>query len=362
MADDLRCCGNLLSARSTDCYHLFPPGIHYVRYHGLFQHCLRYGRHNLSGFHFRRSEDREGSAAHGPVEQHISEFFGRKLLPFVGVRRIGIGTLDKDNRCDGSLVSARRLDCDDLVPPRYDFRDENGLFQHRVRNGRYNLSRLYLWPTNHRNRSPARDFAKRCRSQRNGRFRNDLVGVVLERRPVECDFGYNGPNELPARNPDAKHMVPPGIPLIHQNGLFQFGLGRNGSDYTRKHRRRPDHCGLRTACRPAECFSRYDRRHGKLLFLAVCPRVFRSVADDLRRCGNLLSARSADCDHLFPTGIHYTHYHGLFQHGLRDGRDCGTGLHFRRPDRRGFAAARQIGKPRRSVRFVRELYPFVGIF
>lgn len=37
------------------------------------------------------------------------------------------------------------------------------------------------------------------------------MGVVLERRPVECDFGYNGPNELPSRNPDAKHMVPPRV-------------------------------------------------------------------------------------------------------------------------------------------------------
>ena len=241
MADDLRCCGNLLSARSTDCYHLFPSRSHDARHYSLFQHCLRYGRHNLAGLHFRRSEDREGSAAHSPVEQHISEFFGRKLLPFVGVRRIGIGTLDKDNRCDGSLVSARRLDCDDLVPPRYDFRDENGLFQHRVRNGRHHLAGNDFGRTDHRDGCQSNGIAKRCRSQRNGRFRDGLVGVVLERRPVECDCGHYGSDELPARSPDAKHMVPPGVPLIHQDGLFQFGLGRNGGNYARKHRRQSDY-------------------------------------------------------------------------------------------------------------------------
>ena len=140
MANDLRRCGNLLSARRPDCYHLFPPRSHDARHYGLFQHCLRYGRHNLSRLHFRRSEDREGNTAHSPVEQHISELFGRRLLPFVGVRRIGIGTLDKDSRCYGQFVSARCPDCDGLVPPRYDFRDENGLFQHRLRHGRHHLA------------------------------------------------------------------------------------------------------------------------------------------------------------------------------------------------------------------------------
>ena len=67
-------------------------------------------------------------------------FSGRRLLPFVGVRRIGIGTLDKDSRCYGQFVSARCPDCDGLVPSRYDFRDENGLFQHRVRHGRHHLA------------------------------------------------------------------------------------------------------------------------------------------------------------------------------------------------------------------------------
>ena len=241
MANDLRRCGNLLSARRPDCYHLFPPRSHDARHYGLFQHCLRYGRHNLSRLHFRRSEDREGNTAHSPVEQHISELFGRRLLPFVGVRRIGIGTLDKDSRCYGQFVSARCPDCDGLVPPRYDFRDENGLFQHRLRHGRCDLSRLYLGRPKNRTIDYASNSTKRYRSQRDGRFRDGLVGVVLERRPVEYDCRHYGPNELPAGFSRAKHMVPPGLPFIHQDGLFQFGLGRNGGNYARKHRRQSDY-------------------------------------------------------------------------------------------------------------------------
>ena len=143
----------------------------------------------------------------------------------MGVRRIGIGTLDKDSRCYGNFVSARRPDCDGLVPPRYDFRDENGLFQHRLRHGRCDLSRLYLGRPKNRTIDYASNSTKRYRSQRDGRFRDGLVGVVLERRPVECDFGYDRPDELPTGRPRAKYMVPPGLPFVYPNGLFQLGLG-----------------------------------------------------------------------------------------------------------------------------------------
>ena len=215
-----------LSTRTFERDDLFP-SYHY-QFHiqtGFLERSLRYGRHNLSGFHFRKSEDRERNTAHSPVEQHISELFGRRLLPFVGVRRIGIGTLDKDSRCYGQFVSARCPDCDGLVPPRYDFRDENGLFQHRLRHGRCDLSRLYLGRPKNRTIDYASNSTKRYRSQRDGRFRDGLVGVVLERRPVECDFGYDRPDELPTGRPRAKYMVPPGLPFVYPNGLFQLGLG-----------------------------------------------------------------------------------------------------------------------------------------
>ncbi|MFQ8805394.1 MAG: hypothetical protein ACLR8Y_10150 [Alistipes indistinctus] len=220
---------------------LFPSRSHDARHYSLFQHCLRYGRHNLSGFHFRRSEDREGTQPTVLSNSTSPSFSGGDYSLSWESAVSASGPWTKIAGATGSSYQPGALTATTW------FRRVTTSATKTAYSNTVCVTVVTTSPGTISGEQTIETGASPTVLQSvTDPSATDGSGTVSGESSLNGDqwsaiAGTTGQMSYQPGTLTQQHMVPPGVPLIHQDGLFHSGLGRNGGDHTGEYRRQSDY-------------------------------------------------------------------------------------------------------------------------